>query len=320
MTEAQLVAPYVLEYPYHRSTGPVIGRFLAGLRDRQVLGARAADGRIIVPPLDADPHTGARLDELVSVGHAGVVTTWTWVAQPRPKHLLQRPFAFALVKLDGADTALLHMVDAGSEAAMRTGMRVSVRWRDERSGSIADIECFEPERAGTAPPPAEAIATEPVTQIVTPVRLDYTIRPGVAMTRFLGGIAQGRIVAQRCPRCRKVYVPPRGSCPTCAVATEEDVELADRGIVTTFSIVRIPTPGLALRPPYCSAAILLDGADIPFLHLVGDVDVDQVRMGMRVEAVWVAPEERGPTVESIRWFRPTGEPDAPFDAYKEHMI
>ena len=162
--------------------------------------------------------------------------------------------------------------------------------------------------------------SDPVTQIVTPVRLEYTVRPGSAMTRFLTSIAEGRLVGQRCPSCRKVYVPPRGSCPTCAVATEEEVELGHRGTVTSFCIVRVPYPGQRIRPPYVSASILLDGADIPFFHLVQEIPAEEVRMGMRVEAVWAPPEERGPTVESIRWFRPSGEPDAAYESYREHLV
>jgi uncharacterized OB-fold protein len=49
------------------------------------------------------------------------------------------------VQLDGADTAMLHAVDAGEESKMRTGMRVRVRWREETVGEILDIACFEPE-------------------------------------------------------------------------------------------------------------------------------------------------------------------------------
>ena len=161
---------------------------------------------------------------------------------------------------------------------------------------------------------------EPLTQTVQPVRLEYTVHPGQAMTRFLTSIAQGRIVGQRCPGCRKVYIPPRGSCPTCWVATAEEVELAQRGTVTTFCIVRIPYPGQSIRPPYVSASILLDGADIPFYHLVADIPAEDVRMGLRVEAVWVEPGDRGPTVESIKWFRPTGEPDATPESYKDHIV
>ena len=142
---ASLSAPYVMEYPYHRSTGPVIGRFLAALRDRTIVGIRARDGRVLVPPQEYDPQTGEALDEFVDVASTGVVTSWTWIAQPRPKHPLQHPFAFSLIRLDGADTSLLHVVDAPDESAMRTGMRVQARWREETQGEIGDIACFVPE-------------------------------------------------------------------------------------------------------------------------------------------------------------------------------
>jgi uncharacterized OB-fold protein len=161
--------------------------------------------------------------------------------------------------------------------------------------------------------------SEIVYGFVAPVRLEYTFIAGQATTRFLRGIAEGRIVGQRCQACRKVYVPPRGSCPTCAVPLHEEVELAGRGIVTSFCIVNVPFAGQAVRPPYASASVLLDGADIPLFHLLQEVDAADVRMGMRVEPVWAPPGERGPTMDSIRYFRPTGEPDAPFDAYKEHL-
>ncbi len=149
MSEPQtsLTAPHVLEYPYTRSVGPVLGRFFAGLRERRITGIRMAGGRVLVPPQEYDPHTSAALDEFVDVSDAGIVTTWAWVAEPRAKHPLQRPFAFALIRLDGADTALLHAIDATDEASMRTGMRVRARWRDETQGDIHDIVCFEPEPA-----------------------------------------------------------------------------------------------------------------------------------------------------------------------------
>ena len=139
-----LSAQHVLEYPYKRSLGPVIGRFFTSLREGRIEGVRTADGRVIVPPTEYDPVTSEPLSEFVEVGASGVVTSWAWVTQPRPNHPLQRPFAWALVRLDGADTAMLHAVDA-SEAAMKTGMRVRVRWAAEREGGIKDIECFEPE-------------------------------------------------------------------------------------------------------------------------------------------------------------------------------
>jgi uncharacterized OB-fold protein len=144
---APLTAPYVLEYTYRRSVGPILGQFLAGLRDGKILGAKTANGRVIVPPSEHDPDSGEAIGEIVEVGQGGVVVTWSWVASPAPSAPLGHPYAWALVRLDGADTAMIHAVDAGSSAAMRAGMRVRARWRSSRAGEIGDLECFEPEGA-----------------------------------------------------------------------------------------------------------------------------------------------------------------------------
>ena len=136
---------FKLEFPYRRSLGPVVGAFLTGLRDGRVLGSTVPSGKVLVPPLEYDPETGEPSGDLVEVGTAGVVTGWSWVEEPMAKHPLDRPFAWALVKLDGADSSLMHALDAGSMERVSTGMRVSIRWREERKGHITDIECFEPE-------------------------------------------------------------------------------------------------------------------------------------------------------------------------------
>jgi len=161
--------------------------------------------------------------------------------------------------------------------------------------------------------------SDPVMVIATPIRLDYTYTAGQASSRFLRGLTERKLLGQRCPECRKVYIPPRGSCPTCGVPTAEDVECKDTGTVTTFCVVNIPFPGQAIRPPFVAASVLLDGADIALFHLLQEVDVQQARMGMRVEALWVPDEELRPSMESIRYFRPSGEPDAPYASYKDHL-
>lgn len=140
-----LKAPYVLEYTYTRSTGPVIGRFLTSLRDGKIEGIRTKTGKVLVPPTEYDPETGDSLDEFVELGEVGTVTTWSWVSEPKPAQPLDKPFAWALILLDGADSAMLHAVDAGSADAMKTGMRVKVRWAEQREGRIQDIACFVPE-------------------------------------------------------------------------------------------------------------------------------------------------------------------------------
>lgn len=143
---APMSAPYVLEYTYKRSVGAIIGRFLAGLKDGRIEGIRTRAGKVIVPPTEYDPETGDAVSEFVEVGQAGVVTTWAWIAKPRRFQPLAHPFAWALIRLDGADTPFLHAVDAVSESKMHTGMRVKVRWKAERVGAIQDIACFEPEQ------------------------------------------------------------------------------------------------------------------------------------------------------------------------------
>ncbi len=131
-------------FTFTRSTGPIVGRFLTELRDRKIFGIVGSDGKVLVPPLEYDPKTFAALEKFVEVEQYGTVQSWCWVKEPREKHLLKRPFAFALILLVGADTAMVHMVDVGDESAMSTGMRVKARWAEETRGSITDIECFEP--------------------------------------------------------------------------------------------------------------------------------------------------------------------------------
>ena len=159
----------------------------------------------------------------------------------------------------------------------------------------------------------------PVTTLSTPIRLDFEFTPGVAQSRFLRGLERGRFMGQRCPRCGKVYVPSRGSCPTDGVPTTEDVELANVGTVTTYCVVNVPFAGQSIEIPYICAQVLLDGANISFMGLIQEIPADQVRMGMRVEAVWVDPDRLTPSLASVRYFRPNGEPDADYESFKEYL-
>ncbi|WP_416974125.1 Zn-ribbon domain-containing OB-fold protein [Streptomyces sp. 4F14] len=304
-----LKAPLVVEFPFTRSLGPVQSAFLTGLREKTVLGVRTTDGRVLVPPVEYDPVTAEELRDLVEVAPTGTVTTWAHNPAPRRAQPLATPFAWALIRLDGADTALLHAVDADT---VHTGMRVRIRWADEREGAITDIACFEPYDGET--PELSGHTGEfaaPVTGIVAPARLDYTYSPGRAQTAYIAALSEQRTVGERCPRCRKVYVPPRGACPTCGVATAEQVEVGPAGTVTTFCVVNIKAKNLDIEVPYVYGHIVLDGAGLALHGRIAGIPYDQVRMGLRVEPVWA---------EGARYpdhYRPTGEPDADYDTYKE---
>ncbi len=160
---------------------------------------------------------------------------------------------------------------------------------------------------------------EPVRSIRTPARLDYTYTAGISQTRFLRGMAEGKLLGERCPRCGKVYVPSRGACPTDGIPTEEIVELADRGTVVSFCIVNVEFTGRGIDIPYASALIVPDGADLAVFGLIQEIPHDQVRMGLRVEAKWKDPADWETSFENIEWWRPTGEPDADYESYKEHV-
>ena len=134
---------FELGYTYTRSTGPVVGRFLTELKKRNIVGIKASDGRVVVPPMEYDPDTAAELSEFVQVGQQGEIVSFAWVKEPRAAHPMQVPFAWAMIKLDGADVPMIHCVAAAAESDIVTGARVRAVWADETIGFITDIRCFE---------------------------------------------------------------------------------------------------------------------------------------------------------------------------------
>ncbi len=134
---------FELGFTYTRSTGPVVGRFLTELRERRIVGIKASDGRVIVPPMEYDPDTAEELSEFVEVGQQGEIVSWCWVEEPREAHPMPQPFAWAMIKLDGADVPMIHCVAAAAEDDVTTGARVQAVWAEETKGYITDIRCFE---------------------------------------------------------------------------------------------------------------------------------------------------------------------------------
>lgn len=119
-----LKAPFVLEYTYKRSTGPVIGRFLTGLREGRIEGVCTPDGRVLVPPREYDDDGSALGDLWADVSDEGVVDAWSK--------------GWALVRLDGSHSGFLHRLIGEA----KTGDRVRIQWAATRHGHITDIEGF----------------------------------------------------------------------------------------------------------------------------------------------------------------------------------
>ena len=148
-----LSAPLELSFDYTRSLGPVLGRFMSALAVRQIVGVRGSDGRVHVPPVEYDPVTAAPLAEFVDVSDEGDVLSWTWSPRPLEGQPIDRPFAWALIRLDGADIAFLHIVLGCAADEVRMGMRIEAVWRprDEWGPTLQNIDHFRPTDEPDAP-------------------------------------------------------------------------------------------------------------------------------------------------------------------------
>ncbi len=130
-----------IRLPFSYAAGVVGSRFLVALRDEQViLGGRCSDcGTVSCPARSMCPECGTHVDDLVEVGPGGTVEAWT--------EMPGKP-AFGLIRLDGADTALIHHLLSG-EGKWQPNTRVTARFAPERVGDINDIEGFEEERGAS---------------------------------------------------------------------------------------------------------------------------------------------------------------------------
>ncbi|HEY2565684.1 MAG TPA: OB-fold domain-containing protein [Acidimicrobiales bacterium] len=309
-----------ITFPYKRSLGPVVGAFMSALTEKQILGIRCQDA-VLVPPMEWDPATGAELPhQFVEVGPAGTVESWTWVATPSVQHPLEHPFAFAMVRLDGATTPLLHAVDAGTPESMSEGMRVAPRWRGTREGRIDDIICFVPGEAAETEGEDTGGAAEPVTRMDYLASITYRNPVPEAADRATEASRQHRLLGLRCPTCGRVYAGGRGLCPVDAIELGPDceVDLPHKGTITNFAIVTpVQYPGQTETEPFVRAFVLLDGTDVivPY-SVVIELPADQVKVGQRVDAVWASPAEMtdegggmGGSWGSLLGWIPNGEPD-----------
>jgi uncharacterized OB-fold protein len=307
-----------ITFPYKRSLGPVIGPFMTALTDQRILGIRSGD-QVISPPMEWDPTTGADLgSDLVEVGPTGTVESWTWVPAPSVQHPLDRPFAFAFIRLDGATNRFLHAVDAGSPDALSVGARVAPRWRGTRRGAIDDIVCFvlgeTPEVEGDDAGPKESVELMDYDASIT-----YVNPVSPTLDRTVDASAEGRLLAQKCPTCGRVYAGGRGLCPVDAtIFTEaDDLDLPQTGTITNFVVVTpVQYPGQTETEPFARVFVLIDGYDVVLGYQpVIELPVEDVHVGVRVSAVWASPGEDvnnasvgGNYGRLVGWI-PNGEPD-----------
>lgn len=134
----------------------------------------------------------------------------------------------------------------------------------------------------------------------------YAWDAGIAIGRYLAELQAGRLVGRSCPACGRIMIPPRMFCEQCFVPTDGWVPLEDTGTVVTFSICHVTWDMQRVEQPLIPAVIAIDGASpgMGILHLLGEVEPQAVKIGLRVQAVWKPAAERIGAITDIAYFRP----------------
>lgn len=137
----------------------------------------------------------------------------------------------------------------------------------------------------------------------------YAWDTGVAIGRYLSELKQGRIIAKECRRCNRVMIPPRMFCELCFVPSGNWVYVKDTGVVNTYSICHVHWDASRVKEgekPYLPAVIEIDGATpgMGIMHLLGEVEPEQIEIGMKVKAVWKTEDERTGSITDIKYFKP----------------
>ena len=225
---APLRAPHTVAFSYERSVGGATEQFLRGLARAEVWGSRMPDGRVVVPPVDHDPATGAPSEAFVRVGDAGVVRTWTWVADPTTDH----PLTGRSRSRSSSSTAPTRRCSTWSTSATRREWRrasgcAPTGATDESAASATSARSSPTGRGGRSRlGRARSPTTSPSS---SDVRLHYTFEPGLVLSSFYRALGERRIEGGRCASCGKVFVPPHDHCPACGTGPMPPVRPRRRG-------------------------------------------------------------------------------------------
>ncbi len=135
------------------------------------------------------------------------------------------------------------------------------------------------------------------------IKVPYTWSVGETGSRFLIELRdRKKIFGAKCSKCDRVYLPPRKSCGQCFSENLEWVELGSQGTLITYTVVHYESSAMPMKPPFAYGIIQLDGASTSLLHLLGEVNFQDIKTGMRVEAVF--KDERIGDIMDIQYFRP----------------
>ncbi len=135
-----------INVPYQWWAGETASRFFIGLRDDQkILGTKCTKcGKTYVPPRKTCPTCFTKNEEWKEVSPVGTLITYTVVRRQLASLPRKAPVIYGLIRLEGSDTSLLHIIDEVKPEDVRTGMKLQAKFASERKGNIFDIEYFRP--------------------------------------------------------------------------------------------------------------------------------------------------------------------------------
>lgn len=135
------------------------------------------------------------------------------------------------------------------------------------------------------------------------INVPYNWWAGDTASKFLLAIRDERkILGTKCDSCNRVFVPPRKTCPSCFTDNNQWVNVSDIGVLEAFTVARRQLAALQGKVPVCFGLIKLEGADTALLHYLGEVDPEDIKIGMRLRARFA--EEREGKITDIAYFRP----------------
>lgn len=134
----------------------------------------------------------------------------------------------------------------------------------------------------------------------------YNWDTGIGIGRYFEGLKEGKIWGTYCKQCNRTVIPPRVFCELCFSPNIEWKQLKDTGTINTFSICYVNWDASRVQTPHLPAVIEMDGATKGhgILHVLDEVDPKNIKIGMKVKAVWKRPEERTGSILDIQYFKP----------------
>jgi uncharacterized protein len=299
--------------PKNFDAGKVRSIFFTELRDsKKIWGTRCPScKRVACPPHYFCGQCNVLMTEWIDQGTEGTLeyfdVNYYEAISPRTGKIRPVPWARGVVRMDGGG-ALIHFLHPADNEAHKLGDRYRAVIKEEgRTGNVFDMLHWE--RCEDQTPPEFEVKVCEAPSFKENVT-SYGVLEG-ATQKTMGAIASKfyavlrddrKIMATRCNQCNKTYMPPESICPECSGKLDEWVEISGKGMVKSFTVINYGEPAQPYPPPFAYALIQMDGADTAMLHVLGEVDLANLKTGLRVEPVFRKRTEGN--ILDIKYFRP----------------